>query len=440
MKVSLAEAPAAAGVEFGGIAAPARARAQGLGLASVVLAAFSLYWLSALIIAARNEGALFGADTVLYAELAKGQVLEKLGSSYAFDRITRFHPTTTALAVAWMKGLAPLAGWIGVQNLLKALFSAVGAIGVAAALAAFAAVLPRRQAALWTAIYAASLGVWYFSSVEESKIVTATLAAVYIALYLRLRQGWSVRLAAALTAVLLVACLNEIVAAFLAVIPAVDTLVRRGWDLRAGRWIAGHALVAPLAFLVLEAAVKPLTAAAVTQGPTGEGASHLSMLLFYVSQNDFSPATLYAFLVNWLLFNIAAPTIETSLAPAAWPEYMGYFEPALANYLSSPVSMGLIAVLGVMLAAGALARDWRGGGSDATAAVVALAAYAALRGTFYFVVNPSECILYSSGATLAHMLILAIPFAASRLPGKPWVLGACAFLLIVVNGAFIIGP
>ena len=75
------------------------------------------------------------------------------------------------------------------------------------------------------------------------------------------------------------------------------------------------------------------------------------------------------------------------------------------------------------------------------AAVAAgLGAYAMLRGAFFFVVNPSECLLYGSGVTLAHMLVLAIPFAASRLPGKRLILAAVALLLIIVNGAFIIGP
>src|SRR5262249_22218387 len=208
------------------------------------VAAFGLYWLSALVLAAREDTFLFGADTILYMELAKGNVIERLGSFYAFDRITRFHPLTTALAVAWMKALSPLTQWITPQQLLKAMFSTVGAIGVGAAAAAFAAVVPRRQAQLWSAIYGASLSVWYFASIEESKIVTATLAAVYIAAYLRLRQDWTVRGAVTLTGILLLACLNEIIAAFLVAIPVADALAQRGRrlrdNLRHGRWIAWH--------------------------------------------------------------------------------------------------------------------------------------------------------------------------------------------------------
>ena len=42
-------------------------------------------------------------------------------------------------------------------------------------------------------IYAVSFGVWYFASIEESKIVTATLSALYIAIYLHLRDDWTMR-------------------------------------------------------------------------------------------------------------------------------------------------------------------------------------------------------------------------------------------------------
>ena len=151
-----------------------------------------------------------------------------------------------------MKILSPLTLWITPQHLLKAMFAAIGALGVGAAMWAFAAVVPRRHVLVCGLIYASSLGVWYFSSIEESKIVTASLSALYIAVYLHLRDHWSRPRAALLTAILLLACLNEIVAGFLIIIPIVDTLVRRGWDWRHGWWIAVHGLVGPIALFILE--------------------------------------------------------------------------------------------------------------------------------------------------------------------------------------------
>jgi hypothetical protein len=407
----------------------------------VVGGVLAVYLLSAQVLAGRDEVYLFGADTVLYMELAKGHIVEGLGSTYAFDRITRFHPLTTAMAVVWLKALAPLTPWLSPSFQLKAMSSVVGAAGVSAAMAALAAVVPAGQARLWGLIYAFSLGVWYFSSIEECKIVTATLAALYIAVYVQLRVQWTMRGAALLSALLLLACLNEIVAALLVAIPALDALVRRGWDWRAGRWIACHGLAAVAAFAIIEIVVAPRTGSAALSGPAGEGASHLSMMLFYVSQSDLSALALYAFLVNWLFFNIAAPTVETTLAQAAWPEYTAYFEPVLRNYLSSPVSVALVVLTAVMVAACLLPRaSGRQGCGQLGGLAAGLAGYALLRAAFFLIVNPSECILYGAGVTLPHLMLLAMPFGASRLPGKRAVLAACVVLLFIVNGAFIIGP
>jgi hypothetical protein len=409
-------------------------------LAVIPLAAFALYWLSALIIVAADRQHLFGADALLYAELASENAAARIGSQFDLDRITRFHPTTTVMALAWMKLLSPLTSWMSPQQLLRAMFAAVGAVGVWAAMAAFAAFVPRRQVPLWGIIYAVSLGTWFFSSIEESKIVTATLTALYLVVYLRLRTDWTAHGTLLLTAILLVACLNEIVAAFLVAIPAIDTLVQRGWDLRCGRWIVGHALAAPIAFVLLETVVHRYTGGVVLGGPAGEAVSHYGMLMFYLTRSDFGAASFYGFLANWLLFIIAAPTVVTTFSAIEWPPE-GFFEPALANYFSSPVSGTLAVLFGVMLAASLvrLVRSRRMAG-DMAGLLLGILAYTLLRGAFYFVVNPRECFLYASGATLPHLLLLAALFAASNFPAQRRLLVACAFLLFIVNGTFIIGP
>jgi hypothetical protein len=118
-------------------------------------------------------------------------VLGRIPTDYHLDRITRFHPTTVVLALAWMKIVGPLSQWFDPPQLLRAMSAAIGVVGLWAATSAFAAVMSRGHAALFGIIYALSLGVWYFASIEESKIVTATLSALYIAGYLHLRQSWS---------------------------------------------------------------------------------------------------------------------------------------------------------------------------------------------------------------------------------------------------------
>ena len=398
-------------------------------------AAFGLYWLSSLILQARDATTHFGADTWYYAELRQGDVFRRIATNYYLDRITRFHPTTIAMAASWMKLFEPLTPWIAPINVLKAMFAAVGAVGVWAALSAFAAVIPRRYVMLLGSIYAISLGVWYFAGIEESKIVTATLSALYIAIYLQLRERWTRRGAILLTAVLLLACLNEMVSGFLVLIPLVDTLMRRGWDWRHGWWIAAHALAGPLALVILEGIIF----GRLVGSSHPEGSTHLGMLLSYISRNTYSVANFYSFVVNWLFFNIAAPTPDASYAVPVGATYKGYFEPALVNYFSSVRSAGVATLFGVMIVASLLPRYRPDSSGNHASILLGLAAYTLVRGAFFYTFNPFEPLLFSPAVTLAHMLMIGIPFAASKFPAKGLLLAAFAVLLFVNNGGFIIG-
>ena len=142
---------------------PKRSDRPAHSLCFSALVAFGLYWFSSNDIESRDAAYLFHADTVMYWQLANGNVIDRLGTDLWLDRITRFHPVTTGMAVGWMKILSPLTPWITPHQLLKAMFTAVGAIGVWAALWAIAAVVPHRYVTVLGAIYATSLGVWYFS-------------------------------------------------------------------------------------------------------------------------------------------------------------------------------------------------------------------------------------------------------------------------------------
>jgi hypothetical protein len=407
-----------------------------LGL--TVAAAFGVYWLSSFILEASGWPAMtkFSADTGYYSVLAEGQI---------YHRSARFHPVTVALALAWMKFFDPLTLWIAPVHLLKAMFAAIGALGVAAAMWAFTAVVPRRHVLVCGLIYASSLGVWYFSSIEESKIVTASLSVFYIAVYLHLRDQWTRGEAALLTAILLLACLNEIVAGFLIIIPIVDTLIRRGWDWRHGWWIAVHGLVGPIALAILEFVVK---GAFVNGSADPEQASLVSHLLYYLSQNDYSATRLYSFVVNWLFFNIAAPSPTADYwagfyqSRDAWHVqnyyYSGEFNPALANYLTSPLSAGVAVLFGVMIVAIVLRRYRPVTLGNSAGIPSALMAYAFVRGAFFMIYLPGEPLVNSASTSLAHLLIVIIPFTASRFPAKQTVLVAFAVLLFLSNGMFFI--
>lgn len=404
----------------------------------VALAALAVYWVSSCVLVARNGTLHFHVDTWLYSELSEPDLFARILPDTQLARIFRFHPVTVIIAAGWMKVVSPLTMWFTPAQLLKGLFAAVGALGVWASLRAFAVLLPRRHALLWGVIYASSLGIWYFSSIEESKIVTATLSALYIATYLRMRETWTLSRAMLLTAILLIACLNEIVAAFLVAIPAVDAIVRERWEALKRWWIAAHAMAAIFALALLEGVIRSWPSVV---GIHPEGANHFSMFLWYGSQVQFNFDRIYYFLASWLFFNIAAPERYAHHWADFSIHFGGIFRPGLANYGASLLSAALVAVFATLLAAVIFLRKKISIVPNVPAIMLALLAYALVRAVFFFVFNAKESMLFSPSATLAHLLLLAIPFAATSLPerAKVALLALLAALLFVNNGRFIVG-
>ena len=409
----------------------------------IAVAAFGLYWLSAIVLEARWATTHFGADTWFYAQLSSGDVWARSAADGYLSRIARFHPATIALIATWMEITKPLTMFLSPAVLLKALFAAVGAVGVWAATRAFSVVMPKRYAALFGIIYATSLGVWYFSSIEESKILTATLAAVYIAGYLKLRENWTLRGAIGLTVVLGIACLNEIVSGFLVVIPFVDTLVRRGWDPRAQLWVIVHALAAPAALILLETTFKTIFSADATDN---EGASHIGMLLYYMTRNAHGWPEIYAFFNNWLFFNISAPMTRADYGIPPGAGYRGYFAPSLLGYFLSPATVLPAIVFGVIVVVVAWAwwrKDWPISDNvmnGTEGIMLGLLAYTVVRGTFFFIFNPPEPLLFSPAVTLAHLLLIGIPFVASTFSAKRLTLVVLIVGMLMANGSFILIP
>jgi hypothetical protein len=389
--------------------------------------AFGIYWHSAYLLDVASSSWKFSADTGYFRVLYEGKIN---------DRAARFHPLTFAMGLAWMKIFSPLELWLTPLQILKTMFAGVGALGVWATMWAFSAVVPRRYVLVCGLIYASSFAIWYFSSIEESKLVTATLSALYIGAYLHLRDRWTRSGAALLTLLLLLACLNEIMAGLLVIIPFVDTLVRRGWDFRYGSWIAVHALAGLVALAILEFVVNgPL----VARSADPEGASMISHLLYYLSMNDYRSDT-YPFLINWLFFNVAAPTpiADFGVGVHEHADWSGEFEPALVNYLMSPLSIGVV-VSGLAIVVASLLPRYRAESLGNLAGVYyALIAYAVLRAAFFLIYLPGDPMLNSPASTLAHLLIVLIPFALSRFPAKQPVLLAFAALLFLNNGMFFI--
>lgn len=394
------------------------------GVLSLSAVFFGVYWLTAVVLASRQTTAHFGADSSFFAFLAQMAV---------HDRAARFHPVTTTLGLAWMETFSLLTPWLAPATILKAMFAAVGALGVWAAMSIFTVLLPRGYVLLGGALYGSSLGVWYFAGIPESKIVTATLSVLYIALYVRLRKRWRPVGAVGLGVILALACLNEIVSAFLLAIPMVDALMRYGFDWRRYRWPAAHVPVVLAAWFVLEVFVNGWL---VPESAYQEGQSHYNMLLYYIAKNDYGLASLHGFIANWFFFNIVAPTPQAAM----WPQAGGYFEPTFAAYLAWPIAFVTLCVMALVGIAGALPRLRAKRLGTGGGLLLPLAAYALVRAVFFFIFNPAEPLLFSPAVTIVHWLILLVPFAASRFPAKRALLGGLCVLLFATNAAFMLGP
>ncbi len=397
-------------------------------LALLCIGAFALYWSSSFVLdtPVRDGRMQFGADTLDFAPLAKGEIS---------NRNLRLHPLTILLSLGWLKTLSPLTAWLQPEHLHRALYALLGALGVWAAISAFASLVERQYVALLGVIYASSLGIWYFASIEESKILTATLATLYIAVYFHIRAAPTTRGILLLSSVLLAACLNEVVAGFLVVIPAIDFFLRYGFDLRKSRWIIPHAVIVPAALLLLEFFVSGVIATP-TQNP--ENASHFSMFFYYLVR-EHSLGAAYIYLINWFFFSIAAPAPEADYLFSKWPLHPYYFEPLLSNYFRF-LPQAAIAITFFVVLGGALRGLWKKALSrDVSVCLLALLAYALVRCLFFYFIHPLEGLLFASPVVLAHLLLLAVPFCASDLPAKRWILAAFALLLQLGNGLFITG-
>jgi len=391
------------------------------GALLIVGVAFAVYLLSALHLGARGGISYFGADPEYYVVMQH---------HVHHHTATRFHPSTVFLALGWMKLFSPLESWIAPHILLKALFAAVGAVGVLGAIVAFTVLLPRGYGLLGGLLYASSLGVWYFAAIPESKILTASLSALYIAVYARYRDGWNARRTIGLNAILAVACLNEIVAGFLMAIPAVDALLR-GINWARIRWIAVQVVVALIALLVLELLVNGWL---VPRSGSPAEQSHFALLIHYVTKFKYSLAKFHDFVANWYFFNLVAPTPHALW----WPQTGGYFEPSLAAYRWSPIAMMALFIIAMTIVAASIFALRGASFGAADGLLLPLTAYAIVRAVFFFIFVSDEALLFSPAVTLAHWLILLVPFAASRFPAKRLVLAALAICLFATNAGFML--
>lgn len=391
----------------------------------MALCFFLFYWETACVLLSRSHGFYFGADANIYMDLAYGEISRQ---------ILFFHPLTALLASAWMKILSPFFTSLTPEELLGAMFAFIGALGVWAGYSALKTLVPHRYAIPWAVAYGISLSIWYFSSIHESKIVDASLSALYIAVYMHLRENFTVKGGLLITTILIAACLNAIVSAFLVMIPALDLLLRRGFLWCDIRWLFLHTLPVPIILLALETAMR-LSGTGVAD--TAEGKDHVSLFLEFYQLSEHSASSLYGFILNWFLFSIAAPTPDTSYASSIWPDERAYFEPAVIGYLSSiSTSLFIWMFLGMLVASTIAMR--KEVIIDNISIFLALIIFSAMRGILFFAFIAAESLLYSPSVVLPHITVLAILFYSWRFSNKEYVLYFLIVLIFLGNMRFIL--
>lgn len=394
----------------------------------LIVAGFcALYWLTSDILPVLWKGSSFGADSNLYFGLSIGQ---------PDNHTLHYHVFTVALATAWMELFEPivaLGSALQPAEWLKGLFALVGALGLLAAFSAFSAAVGTRNAILWSLVYGLSFSIWYFASIPESKIINGTLSSAYIAAYIHFRNDWTQSRLLALTAIFAAACFNEIVAIFLVAVPIVDIVIRDGFALRNFRWVFLQALLAPAILGFADLGI----GRAVTDGSSQvfEG-NHFQLFLTYVALTDHSLSSLYGCVLQWFFFSLAAPTPYATGTAALWPQYYGYFEISFLNYFTHPAGVFFIAILGLISVCGILASRKKLPAAS-LGLVAGLFVYTLVRAFFFFLFDPDEALLYTPSVVLAHLVILAIPFAASSFRFKASAVTALAISVFILNLRFM---
>ncbi len=393
----------------------------------IFLSAFVLYFSTSAILIANESTGYFGADSEVYLNLAYGQIE---------PQAELFHPFTILIAHGWMSIFAPLKSFMSPGEILAAMFAAIGAAGVAAAHAAFRGIAQRSLVLPATLVYALSLSVWYFSSIHETKIIDAAIASIYIAIYIHLRNNWSLKGAVWLTIVLIIGCMNAIVAAFLVTIPAIDTFLKHKYNIFKLKWVVLHALPAPLIFLALELFINY---SVQTRGLEAEGNSHLDLLITFAKLGDHSLESFYGFILNWFIFSLAAPSQYANHTYQIWPDYEGYFYPAITTYFSHIAQALFIIAFAVILLLIIFSKKKISDNNNIHYLLIGLGLYSAERIVLFFIFIPSEALLYSSPTVLAHLIIITALLSRCAVRMKLLAFHYCAAMLAISNIRFIFG-
>jgi len=245
---------------------------------------------------------------------------------YTFDigHIFR-HPLTTWLIKSYRGLIEGMFHVTASIPAMKFLFSFFGAINIVIVYSICTMFFNRYRSVLYTACYGFSLSVWYFSSVPESYVISATLYSLYIWYFIK--HSSDLRLTQVLISlgILTLALLNDISSVFLLLLPLTYYNKKIITDKKIRRFFLLHVFFFLASWFVIK----------FQQWPLVEFYSNMrndfSVKSFMI--NDFMEP-----LLNVTFFSIGAPSHEVSYAPRMLPHYPGYFVPSLWGYMNHIVT------------------------------------------------------------------------------------------------------
>jgi len=298
----------------------------------------------------------------------------------------------------------PLTGWLitsyryFINNLLhiaysttvaKFLFSFFGAINVMIVYRIFLMFFNRYKSFLFTVCYGFSLSVWYFSSVPESYVISATLYSLYFWYFIKHCSDLRLMKVLILLGILAFAICNDISSVFLLFLP----LIYFNKEIITNKRIRSYFLLHVFFLVALCIMFKFLGWDVVK--------------FFLIQREGYGPSSyvLSDFIepfLNVIFFSVGAPSHETSYAPRLLSFNSAFFKPTLLGYMDHIVTAIFFIFYGSLMII-ALSRVQL---IKHNKFIIPFIVFIAARYLSIVFFNPGEAFLFTTLSTLPLLLIL----------------------------------
>ena len=267
----------------------------------------------------------------------------------------------------------------------KVPYAAMGAASFVVVAHIYAQLFGQTRAWIFAACFGLSLMVWYYAGTPESYALTTLLYSVYTYLFLRCATDKPSYLFGAMAAgVLFLAFINDVSAPILVAMPIAYFGLRAVTD-KAVRNIAIMHIGAILAGVICLSLLVNLF------GEYTQMAGEYTP----IQQDEGGLAYTYGLVepvLNYFFFSLAAPNSSLTYATAAFPDYIGFFEPSIVSYFLNPFRLLFLVVY--------LAPLWFLRQRKVDRVILAMLAFVGARFVAILLFNPGETIIYTSVVTL----------------------------------------